>query len=160
MATLPQLIEEDVRQLNDVLGGFVAQTDAIAALVIDKGGFLLAQHGDGENLDFTTIGALASGAFMANQSIAGLVNEKNFNSLYQQGEKFSLFIMDVDEHCLLVVIFKSHSGVGVVKYYAAGAVAKIAAQLAVARERNPGSGLDLSELNVADPQGFFRKKND
>ncbi len=159
MATLPQLIEEDIGQLNAVLGGFVTQTDAIAALVIDKGGFLLAQHGDSENLDFTTIGALASGAFMANQSIAGLVNEKSFNSLYQQGEKFSLFINDVDEHCLLVVIFKSNSGVGVVKYYAAGAVKKIAAQLAAAVARSPGAGLDLSELNVADPQEFFRRKN-
>jgi len=159
MATLPQLLEDDIRQLDAVLGGFVAETDAIAALVIDKGGFLLAHHGDSENLDFTTIGALASGAFMANQTIAGLVNEKNFNSLYQQGETFSLFIMDVDEHCLLVVIFKSQAGVGVVKYYAAGAVKRIAAQLAVAGKRDPGGGLDLSELNVADPQEFFRKKS-
>jgi hypothetical protein len=37
-------------------------------------------------------------------------------------------------------------------------VKKIAAQLAVAGERNPGGGLDLSELNVADPQELFRKK--
>jgi hypothetical protein len=66
--------------------------------------------------------------------------------------------MDVDEHCLLVVIFKSQSGVGVVKYYAAGAVKKIAAQLAAAGERDPGGGLDLSELNLADPQELFRKK--
>ena len=158
MATLPQILEDDIRRLDEVLGGFVMQTDAIAALVIDKGGFLLAHHGDGQNLDFTTIGALASGAFMANQTIAGLMNETNFNSLYQQGDTFSLFIMDVDEHCLLVVIFKSQSGVGVVKYYAAGAVKKIAAQFATARERDPGGGLDLSELNVADPQELFRKK--
>ena len=158
MANLPQLLEDDIRQLDDVLGGFVGETDAIAALVIDKGGFLLAHHGDAENLDFTTIGALASGAFMANQTIAGLVNEKNFNSLYQQGETFSLFIMDVDEHCLLVVVFKSETGVGVVKYYAAGAVRKIAAQCAAARARDPAAGLDLSELNVADPQELFRKK--
>ena len=158
MATLPQLLESDIRQLDDVLGEFVARTDAIAALVIDKGGFLLAHHGDAESLDFTTIGALASGAFMANQTIAGLVHEKKFNSFYQQGETFSLFIMDVDEHCLLVVIFKSQSGVGVVKYYAAGAVKQIAAQLLTARQRDPGGGLDLSELNVADPQELFRKK--
>ena len=159
MATLPQLLADDLHRLNDVLGGFVAQTDAIAALVIDKGGFLLAHYGDAENLDFTTIGALASGAFMANQTIAGLVNEKNFKCLYQQGETFSLFIMDVDEHSLLVVIFKSQSGVGVVKYYAVGVVKKIAAQFAAARERDPGGGFDLSELNVADPQDFFRKKS-
>ena len=158
MATLPQLIEEDVRQLDEVLRGFVAQTDAIAALVIDKGGFLLAHRGDAENLDLTTIGALASGAFMANQAIARLVNEKNFTSICQQGENFSLFVMDVDEHCLLAVIFKSQSGAGVVKYYAQGATRQIARQLAAARERNPAAGLDLSAMNVADPQELFRKK--
>ena len=159
MATLPQLIGEDVQRLDAVLAAFAAQSDAIAALVIDKGGFLLARHGEAENLDFTTIGALASGAFMANQTIAGLVNEKNFNSIYQQGEKFSLFVINVDEHCLFVVIFKSQSGVGVVKYYATGAVKQIAQQLAVARDRNPSAGLDLSAMNVIDPQELFRKKS-
>ncbi|MEI7809923.1 MAG: hypothetical protein WCJ07_15705, partial [Verrucomicrobiota bacterium] len=88
-----------------------------------------------------------------------LVNEKNFNSIYQQGEKFSLFVINVDEHCLLVVIFKSQSGVGVVKYYANSAVKQIAQQLAVARDRNPSAGLDLSAMNVADPQELFRKKS-
>jgi hypothetical protein len=45
-----------------------------------------------------------------------------------------------------------------VKYYSAGAVSRIARQLAVARERDPVGGLDLSEMNVADPQALFRKK--
>ncbi len=95
---------------------------------------------------------------MANQTIASLVNETNFNSIYQQGEKFSMFVISVDEHCLLVVIFKSHSGVGVVKYYAATAVKRIARQLKIARERTPEAGLDLSVLNVAETAPLFRKK--
>ena len=158
MATLPQLIEDDMRHLDETLKEFLANTDSTAALVIDKGGFLIAHKGDDGDFDLTTIGALSSGAFMANQTIAGLVNEDNFNSIYQQGEKFSMFVINVDEHCLLVVIFKAQVGVGVVKYYAAGAVKRIARQLAVAQERAPGEGLDLSVLNVADTQGFFRKK--
>ena len=64
----------------------------------------------------------------------------------------------MDEHCLLVVIFKSETGVGVVKYYAATANKRIARQLKIARKRAPGEGLDLSMLNVADTQYFFRKK--
>ena len=158
MATLPQLIEEDVRRLDETLREFNAQTDALASLVIDKGGFLIAHQGDATQFDLTTIGALASGAFMANQTIAGLVNEKNFNSIYQQGEKFSMFVCNVDEHCLLAVIFHSQSGVGVVRFYATGAVKRIAQQLAAASARNPGAGFDLSAMNVADPQPLFRKK--
>jgi len=158
MATLPQLIEEDVQRLNEALRDFLTQTDAMTALVIDKGGFLIAHQGDDTQFDLTTIGALASGAFMANQTIAGLVNEKNFNSIYQQGEQFSMFVINVDEHCMLVVIFLSQVGVGVVKFYATMTVKRIARQLVAAQERDPGAGLDLSVLNAANPQEFFRKK--
>ena len=158
MATLPQLIEEDVQRLDETLREFLTQTEATTALVIDKGGFLIAHQGDDQQFDLTTIGALASGAFMANQTIAGLVSEKNFNSIYQQGDKFSMFAVNVDEHCLFVVIFLTNVGAGVVKFYAGKAVVRIARQLAVAQERAPGAGLDLSELNAVNPQELFRKK--
>ncbi len=159
MATLPQLIEEDIRQINEALLDFVRQADLIGALVVDKGGFLITQKGSTGDLDLTTIGALASGAFMATQTIAGLVNEKNFNSTFQQGEKFSLYILEIDDECLLVIIFSTETGLGVVKYYSTNVATAIARQLNVARERNPGGGFDLSVLNLANPQELFRKKS-
>lgn len=157
MATLPQLIEEDIRRFNEILQEFIKSTDTAAALLIDKGGFLITHEGESSEFDLTTIAALASGAFMANQTIAGLVKETNFNSIYQQGEHFSLFVVNVDEHSLLVAIFKSQAGVGVVKYFAAGTVKQIARQLKAAKKRKPGAGMDLSMLNVADAGPFFRK---
>jgi predicted regulator of Ras-like GTPase activity (Roadblock/LC7/MglB family) len=159
MATLPQLIEEDIRQIDEVLLDFVRQADLIGALLVDKGGFLITNKGDTGDLDLTTIGALASGAFMATQTIAGLVNEKNFNSTFQQGEKFSLYILEVDDECLMVIVFSTESGLGVVKYYSANVATAIARQLTLARERNPGGGFDLSVLNLANPQELFRKKS-
>jgi len=158
MATLPQLVEQDIQQLDEVLREFLAHTDAAAALIIDKGGFLITHQGEGGQFDLTTLGALASGAFLANQTIAHLVSEEHFNSIYQQGEKLSMFVVNVDEHCLLVVIFGTKAGIGVVKYYAGGTVKLIAQQLEEARARNPGAGFDLSALNVANPQELFRKK--
>jgi predicted regulator of Ras-like GTPase activity (Roadblock/LC7/MglB family) len=158
MGTLPQLIEEDIQQLDQALREFNANADATAALIIDKGGFLITHQGDSSGFDLTTISALASGAFMANQTIAGLVRESNFNSIYQQGENHSLFVMNVDESCLLVVIFKAESGVGVVKYYATDTVKDIARQIKIAHQRAPGEGLDLSVLNMADPSGVFKRK--
>jgi predicted regulator of Ras-like GTPase activity (Roadblock/LC7/MglB family) len=158
MATLPQIIEDDVRQCDETLRAFIASTDATAALIIDKAGFLITYQGDSHDFDLTTIGALASGAFMANQTIAGLVKETNFNSIYQQGDNFSMFVTNIDEYSLLVVIFKSHSGIGVVKYYAAAAIKRIARQLKIAKERAPEAGLDLSALNIAETKPLFRKK--
>jgi hypothetical protein len=35
---------------------------------------------------------------------------------------------------------------------------RIAAQMLTAQQRDPGAGLDLSVLNMADPSGLFRRK--
>jgi predicted regulator of Ras-like GTPase activity (Roadblock/LC7/MglB family) len=158
MANMPELIKKDMQRLDGALREFIAQTDATAALIIDKGGFLITHQGNSSQFDLTTIGALASGAFMANQTIAGLVNEPNFNSVYQQGEKSSMLVVNIDEHCLLIVIFSASIGVGIMKYYATGAIKRIAHQLAAARTRKPDGGLDLSAINIADSESIFRKK--
>ena len=158
MSTLPQLIEEDVQQLEDTLRELLKETDSTTALIIDKGGFLLCNQGDTRQFDLTTIAALASGAYLANQTIANLINETNFNSVYQQGETFSMFTMSVDEYCLLVVIFKAQLSVGAVKYFAGPATKKIAEQMVQAQERDPSGGFDLSVLNLADPSGLFKRK--
>jgi predicted regulator of Ras-like GTPase activity (Roadblock/LC7/MglB family) len=158
MATLPQLIEEDIQQLEGALRELLEKSDATTALIIDQGGFLIASQGDARQFDLTTIAALASGAYMANQTIANLVHEPNFNSVYQQGEKFSMFILCVDANCMLVVIFKAQVGVGLVKYYATPAAGHIARQLQIAQERDPSGGLDLSQLNLADPSEVFKRR--
>jgi predicted regulator of Ras-like GTPase activity (Roadblock/LC7/MglB family) len=159
MATLPQLIEEDIQRLEAELRELVEKSDATTALIIDKGGFLIASQGDTRQFDLTTIAALASGAYMANQTIASLVQETNFNSIYHQGEKFSLLVTCVDENCLLTVIFKAQVGIGAVKYFAGPAVKRVAVQLQIAQDRGPGVGLDLSELNMADPSAIFKRKS-
>ena len=147
-----------MRVVDDALREFIAQTSATVALLIDKGEFVITSQGEPGDVDVTTLGALASGAYMASQTIAGLVSEKNFNSTFQQGDMFSLLCTDVDQHCLLLVLFKSQTGAGLVKYYSGNCTSRIAQQLVIAQERTPGGGFDLSVLNVAHPQELFRKK--
>jgi predicted regulator of Ras-like GTPase activity (Roadblock/LC7/MglB family) len=159
MPTLPQLIEEDVQRLNAELKELVERSDATTALIIDQGGFLITSQGETAQFDLTTIAALASGAYLANQTIANLVHETNFNSVYQQGENYSMFVVCVDVHCLLVVIFKAQLSVGVVKYFALPAAQAVARQLEIARVRDPSSGLDLSELNLVNTTELFKRKS-
>jgi predicted regulator of Ras-like GTPase activity (Roadblock/LC7/MglB family) len=158
MGTLPQLIEEDVQGLEEALRELLEKSEATTAMVIDKGGFLISSYGDSRQFDTTTIAALASGAYLANQTIANLVHETNFNSVYQQGERFSMFALSIDEYCLLVVIFKAHVSVGMVKYFSQPCADKIALQMKMAQERDPSGGLDLSVLNLADTAELFKRK--
>jgi predicted regulator of Ras-like GTPase activity (Roadblock/LC7/MglB family) len=158
MPTLPQLIEEDVQQLERTLAELLLSSEATTVLLIDKGGFLVHHVGDADQFDVTTIAALAAGAYMANQTIANLVHEDNFDSIYQQGGKFSMFVMNVDQYSLLVLIFRAAISVGALKYYATRATARVAAQFRQALDRDPAGGLDLSALNLADTTELFRKK--
>ena len=157
MFTLPELLTEDVQQFDEILSELLFQTEATTALIMDKGGFLITHQGDAQQFDLTTIAALTSGAFLANQTIASLVRETNFNSVHQEGEKLSLFAVNIDEHCLLLIVFKPEAGVGAVKYYAMPAAEKIANQLQSARTRNPDGGVDLSVLNLANSASLFQK---
>ena len=158
MSTLPQLYEEDIHRVDDALREFLQRSDATTAMVIDKGGFLITHQGDSNSFDLTTMAALASGAYLANQTIANLVNEANFDSVYQQGETHSMLVTNIDEFCLLQVIFRAQVGVGAVKYHAGPAREAIADQLQLAQQRDPDGGLDLSVLNCADPSEFFKRK--
>ena len=87
------------------------------------------------------------------------MSETNFSSVYQQGDSHSLLVLNVDEYCLLTVVFKAAVSVGAVKYYAVATAKQIAKQLKKAHRRAPEEGLDLSELNLADPTPLFRKKS-
>lgn len=158
MAILPQLHGEDIQTMDAALGDLISKSEAAAALVLDKGGFLIVQAGDSRRFDATTLGALAAAMYAATQGIAGLVGEANFSSVYQQGEKSSLLVNNIDENCLLVVIFDAHISVGAVKYYATTSIAAIARQLEAAAHRAPGEGLDLATLNMVDSGEFFARK--
>ena len=158
MAGLPQLIQEDIDCMDVSLDGLLGKSEAVAALLIDKGGPLVHQRGDASLFDTTTIAALAAGSFSATQAIAGLVNESNFNNIYQQGERISLLVSNIDDDLLLIIIFKADQSVGVMKYYANVTVTEIATQLAKARLRLPGETMDLVSMNVLDVSGVFQQK--
>ena len=158
MTTLTQLIEEDIRSVDNALYDLLSKSEACTALVIDKGGFLITQCGDTRRFDTTTLGALAAAMYAATQGIASLVNEATFSSVYQQGEGFSILVQNVDEFCLLVVIFKAQISVGAVKYYALTTITTVAQQMKSALSRSPEEGLDLSVLNIADTADLFKRR--
>ena len=142
-----------------MLQEFLQKSEANIALLVEKAGYLIHQSGSPDSVDTTTFATLGSNAYNAVQFMASLVNENNFSSMYQQGENFSTLMINVDENSLLVIVFPTHLTVGSMKYYASPAAKKIAEQIQLATGRADGHGLDLSDLDVADAQGLFQKRN-
>jgi predicted regulator of Ras-like GTPase activity (Roadblock/LC7/MglB family) len=158
MFTLPQILEEDINQLNAALNDLLQKSEATTALIIDKGGFVVTRCGREDTYDATTLAALAAASFTATQAISNLLNEPDFSSIYQQGEHSSMLVSNVDEYSLLLIIFQAHINVGVVKYYAGPAIQQVAHQLKIAHLRAPDAGVDMSLLNIADTSFFFKRK--
>jgi predicted regulator of Ras-like GTPase activity (Roadblock/LC7/MglB family) len=159
MGQFPQLIQEDLDHLNLVMDELLNKSEANIALLVEKAGYLIHQCGSQESIDTTTFATLGSNAYNAVQFMAQLVNERNFTSMYQQGEHFSTLMVNVDENSLLVVVFPTHLTVGSMKYYASPAARSIAQRIEVASQRSPAARLDLSDLDPKDVQALFRKKN-
>ena len=152
----PQLIEEDMQFIDKVLGDLVRKSEAVLSMVVEKAGYLIQQHGNAEGLDSTTLATLGSNAYNATHFMAQLVNEHNFTSMYQQGETFSTLILNIDENCILVLIFSTDHTVGSMKYYAAPAVKSLCGRLASASDRGE-TALDLCDMNPDDVQALFRR---
>jgi len=147
-----------MKVLDGTMRDLLTKSEATSALLIDKGGFLVAEQGQTGSFDGTTVAALSAGAFCANKEIASMIGEDGFSTVYQQGDKLNVLVSNVDEHCLLVVLFGNKTGVGAVKYYATDAVKAIADQLKRAAQRSPETGVDLSVLNIADTSSVFQRR--
>ena len=152
----PQLYEEDMQVIGKVLSDLVKKSEALLTMVVEKAGYLIQQHGNSDALDTTTLATLGSNAYNATQFMAQLVNEHNFTSMYQQGETYSTLILNIDEDCILVLIFGTDQTVGSMKYYAAPAVKHICEQLKTASARGE-TALDLSDMDATDVQTLFRR---
>lgn len=159
MGQFPALIQEDLAHFDTVLNDLIAKSEASVALLVEKAGYLIHQYGSPEAVDTTTFATLGSNAYNAVHFMAQLVNENNFSSMYQQGENFSTLMLNVDENSILVLIFPTHLTVGSMKYFATPAARAIAERVALAAERNPGSGIDLSDVDPQDVQAALFQKN-
>jgi predicted regulator of Ras-like GTPase activity (Roadblock/LC7/MglB family) len=151
----PQLIEEDMQYIDKVLADLVKKSEALLTMLVEKAGYLILQHGSTE-LDTTTLATLGSNAYNATHFMAQLVNEHNFTSMYQQGDTYSTLILNIDDDCILVIIFGTDQTVGSMKYYAAPAVKQICEQLKSAGARGE-TALDLSDMDAGDVQALFRR---
>lgn len=158
MFTLPILISEDITAMDEALRDFVKASTSRLALFIDAGGFIVTRHGDEGEMDTATLGALAANSIAATQAIAKIIEDQSVTSLYQEGKENSLLIMSVGEFGYLAVVFPAEIGVGAVKFFGQDVVARLGKQLAMARDRAPEDGLDLSALNIADAQPLFRRR--
>jgi predicted regulator of Ras-like GTPase activity (Roadblock/LC7/MglB family) len=107
--------EDDFGAITKALERFLAECNARCALLVDRTGQLVATVGQRPDFDPTAFATLTAADFSANDQLAKLIGENDFNSLFHQGEKESMYLADVAHRVILVVLFDSRTTLGLVR---------------------------------------------
>lgn len=117
--------EDDFGAITDALQRFLSDSSARSALLVDRTGQLVATVGEQPKFDPTTFATLTAADFSANDQLAKLIGESDFNSLFHQGENESMYLADVAHRVILVVLFDHHTTLGLVRLKMKQAVEEI-----------------------------------
>jgi predicted regulator of Ras-like GTPase activity (Roadblock/LC7/MglB family) len=107
--------EDDFGAITTSLQKFLFESNARCALLVDRSGQLVATVGEQPHFDSTAFATLTAADFSANDQLAKLIGETDFNSLFHQGEKESMYLADVARRVILVVLFDTRTTLGLVR---------------------------------------------
>lgn len=115
MANQLVMYEEELQQINAVCEVLHRDANGKAVLVIDKNGQAIAQAGEIEHLDVTSLSSLTAGNVAATGGIANLLSEKEFAGQFHEGERTNVHISIVGGRVILLVLFDERSSLGLVR---------------------------------------------
>jgi predicted regulator of Ras-like GTPase activity (Roadblock/LC7/MglB family) len=107
--------EDDYGAITTALQRFLFDSNARCALLVDRAGQLVATVGEQPKFDPTAFATLTAADFSANDQLAKLIGENDFQSLFHQGEKESMYLADVARRVILVVLFDNRTTLGLVR---------------------------------------------
>ena len=138
---------EDVFQLNLVLTEILDGALAELILIINKSGRLITAQSETSAFDKISISALVTGSFASSGSVAQLIGEDEFESMYQEGKESHVYINQIDDSNILTTIFTNRSNLKKVKASIDGCKDKlkpILQKLYATVENDPFLNLDVS----------------
>jgi len=107
--------EGDFDAITQTLHRFLYESNARCALLVDRTGQLVTTVGEQLTFDPTAFATLTAADFSANDQLARLIGEQDFNTLFHQGEKESMYLADVARRLILVVLFDNRTTLGLVR---------------------------------------------
>src|SRR5580765_3906147 len=107
--------EDDARAIQVILSGFLGESNARTALIVDRTGQMVATVGEAPQFDSTAFASLTAADFSANDQLARMLGEPEFGALFHQGERESMYLADVARRVILVVLFDNRTTRGLVK---------------------------------------------
>ena len=109
------MFPEEQQQMTMVCERLARDANAKAVLLIGRDGQPIADAGDVDELDVTSLSSLTAGNVAATGGISKILREKDFTSQFHEGEKTHVHITLVGGRAILVVLFDERSSLGLVR---------------------------------------------
>ena len=113
---LPDLIQA----LRTPVRDFIQESRARIALVINRSGQVLAQHGFTSTYEVMNVASLAAAAHASSHALAELLNARGWKHLHHAGRNRNMFLALLQtplEPLILVVIYDEQSSLGLVELF-------------------------------------------
>jgi predicted regulator of Ras-like GTPase activity (Roadblock/LC7/MglB family) len=152
------MYEEEYRQVSFLLNRLYREANTRACYIIDKNGQLVAQAGETQGMDSTSLSSLIAGSIAATGSLAKLMGEKEFLSVFHEGVKDHMHVSVVGQRVILVVLFDQRSSLGLIRLR----VRKITDELdkifvaLAAKVASPTKQTPFSEITDEDIDSLFQ----
>ena len=127
--------DDDARAISGAVQRFLRETGARSALIVDRAGQLVATVGEPPAFDAVAFASLTAADFSANDQLAQLIGERDFSTLFHQGERESMYLADVARRMILVVLFDNRTTLGLVRLKLKGVVDALARRVELVFER-------------------------
>jgi predicted regulator of Ras-like GTPase activity (Roadblock/LC7/MglB family) len=150
------IYEEDYRHISAVCERLTRESNAKVVFLGDKNGQLIACTGQTANLDTTSLASLMAGQIAAAGGIAKLINEKEFNQIFHEGERDNIHISIVAGRVILVIIFDNRSSLGLVRLRVKKASEELARIFEAMRRKAEAPGAaPFAEITDEDIDNLF-----
>lgn len=129
----------ELEHIEELLQSFLRDARGRSAFLVDRSGQVLGRAGDAESVDPLSFGSLAAADFAASGQLAHHLGERDFDSLFHQGELASLLLSAVGANVILAALFDSRTTVGMIRLRARTLVPRLTTVLEVAAARSRSS---------------------
>ena len=147
------LFDEEYQRIQEAITRLRKEASAVSVFMIEKSGQSIASSGDVNEVDATALASLAAGNVAATEGLAHLVGEKEFHSLFNEGDKQNILITVVGGKVILLVLFNEASSLGLVRLRVRKATAELTSILDRVRDKSAAgvaSNADSAFAEITD----------
>ncbi|MDZ7263813.1 MAG: roadblock/LC7 domain-containing protein [candidate division KSB1 bacterium] len=131
------LTGEIYKSISEILSELASKTRARTIIFSDMNGHAITQRGSVTDVNISNMSALAAGGFSATTEIAKLIGEKKqFKFIFHEGENNNVYLSNVGDNFLLILIFNSQTALGMIRIYTKRAIDALSSLLTNVKEED------------------------